>query len=73
MVGEAVTHRTASPVICITLSVVQKVQKMWASANIPAAEALCGRSCLGRRYKRLGHPGHNTVYYISTSRRPQGT
>jgi hypothetical protein len=38
-------------VICITLSADREVHRKggWASANSTPAEALCGRSCLGRQ------------------------
>ena len=54
-VGVARPH----PVICITLSADREVHRKagWASANSTPAEALCGRSCLGRQ-QLWACPGH---------------
>jgi hypothetical protein len=42
----------------------------WASANSTPAEALCGRSCLGRQ-QLWACPGHNPITIPGLSRRPQ--
>jgi hypothetical protein len=60
------------PVICITLSADGEVHRKagWASANSTPAEALCGRSCLGRQ-QLWACPGHNPITIPGLSRRPQ--
>ena len=60
------------PVICITLSADGEVHRKagWASANSTPAEALCGRSCLGRQ-QLWACPGHNPMTIPGLPRRPQ--
>jgi hypothetical protein len=60
------------PVICITLSSDREVHRKagWASANSTPAEALCGRSCLGRQ-QLWACPGHNPMTIPGLPRRPQ--
>ena len=64
--------RVVSSVICITLSADREVHRRpgWASANSTPAEALCGRSCLGRQ-QLWACPGHNPITIPGLSRRPQ--
>jgi hypothetical protein len=59
-------------VICITLSADREVHTKggWASANSTPAEALCGRSCLGRQ-QLWACPGHNPMTIPGLPRRPQ--